>query len=61
MDGAGFLPERVPSHWGVFFGAEDVDKTLRVIADNGGAVLRDGGGHPIRSVGRGGRPDGRHL
>jgi uncharacterized protein len=41
MDGAGFLPEQVPSHWSVFFGAEDVDKTLRVIADNGGAVLRE--------------------
>ncbi|MGO9505978.1 MAG: VOC family protein [Mycobacterium sp.] len=41
MDGAGFLPEQVPSHWSVFFGAEDVDKTLQVIADNGGTVLRD--------------------
>ena len=25
----------------MFFGAEDVDKTLQVIADNGGTVLRD--------------------
>ena len=30
----------MPSHWTIFFGAEDVDKTLQVIADNGGAVLR---------------------
>ncbi|MHA7652810.1 VOC family protein, partial [Mycobacterium sp. ML4] len=41
MDGAGFLPEQVPSQWSIFFGAEDVDKTLQVITDNGGAVLRD--------------------
>jgi uncharacterized protein len=40
MDGAAFLPEDVPSNWSIFFGAEDVDKTLQVIADNGGAVLR---------------------
>jgi uncharacterized protein len=40
MDGAGFLPEGVPSNWTVFFGAEDVDNTLQVISDNGGAVLR---------------------
>ena len=36
----GFLPDGVPSNWTIFFGAEDVDKTLRVIADNGGAVVR---------------------
>jgi uncharacterized protein len=41
MDGAGFLPEGVPSNWRIFFGAADVDKTLRVIGDNGGAVLRE--------------------
>jgi predicted enzyme related to lactoylglutathione lyase len=40
MDGASFLPEGVPSNWTMYFGAEDVDKTLQVIADNGGAVLR---------------------
>lgn len=40
MDGSSFLPDGVPSHWTIFFGAEDVDKTLQVIADNGGAVLR---------------------
>jgi uncharacterized protein len=40
MDGAGCLPEGVPSNWTIFFGAEDVDKTLQVVSDNGGAVLR---------------------
>jgi uncharacterized protein len=41
MDGSGFLPDGVPSNWSIFFGAEDVDKTLRVIVDNGGAVVRE--------------------
>jgi uncharacterized protein len=40
MDGSSCLPEDVPSNWTIFFGAEDVDKTLQVIADNGGAVVR---------------------
>jgi predicted enzyme related to lactoylglutathione lyase len=40
MDGAGFLSEGVPSNWTIFFGAEDVDKTLQEITENGGAVLR---------------------
>jgi predicted enzyme related to lactoylglutathione lyase len=40
MDGASFLPDGVPSHWTTFFGAQDVDATLQVITDNGGAVLR---------------------
>jgi uncharacterized protein len=40
MDGAACLPEGVPSNWTIFFGAEDVDKTLQVITECGGAVLR---------------------
>jgi uncharacterized protein len=40
MDGQGLLPEGVPSHWTIFFGAEDVDKTLQLITDNGGALIR---------------------
>lgn len=40
MDGAGCLPDGVPSNWTTFFGAHDVDKTLQLITDNGGAVVR---------------------
>src|SRR5882757_2106606 len=29
MDGAAFLPDGVPSHWAVYLGAQDVDKTLQ--------------------------------
>jgi predicted enzyme related to lactoylglutathione lyase len=41
MDGRAFLSEAEPSTWTTFFGAEDVDNTLRLITDNGGAVVRD--------------------
>jgi predicted enzyme related to lactoylglutathione lyase len=30
----------VPSHWDFFLGADDVDKTVQLIIDNGGAVIR---------------------
>lgn len=40
MDGAGYLSEDQTSQWTIFFGAQDVDKTLQVITDHGGAVLR---------------------
>jgi uncharacterized protein len=40
MDGAGVLPAGVPSHWTNFWGAADVDKTIEVITDNGGAVVQ---------------------
>jgi uncharacterized protein len=41
MDGAGHLPDGVPSHWDFYLGADDVDKTVQLIKDNGGAVIRD--------------------
>ncbi len=40
MDGDHCLAEGVPSTWAIFFGADDVDKALQMITDNGGAVLR---------------------
>jgi predicted enzyme related to lactoylglutathione lyase len=39
MDGTAFLGD-APSHWSIFFGADDVDKTLQVITEHGGSVLR---------------------
>jgi predicted enzyme related to lactoylglutathione lyase len=41
MDGTRDLPEGVPSHWDFFLGAEDVDKTVQLVKDNGGTVIRD--------------------
>jgi predicted enzyme related to lactoylglutathione lyase len=40
MDGTTDLPEGVPSHWDYFLGADDVDKTVQLIVDNGGSVIR---------------------
>jgi predicted enzyme related to lactoylglutathione lyase len=40
MDGARDLPEGVPSHWDFFLGSDDVDKTVQLIIDNGGSVIR---------------------
>ncbi len=40
MDGTGDLPEGVPSNWFFFLGADDVDKTVQLIVDNGGTVVR---------------------
>jgi predicted enzyme related to lactoylglutathione lyase len=40
MDGGGMLPAGVPSHWTFFLGADDVDKTVQQVLDNGGSVIR---------------------
>jgi predicted enzyme related to lactoylglutathione lyase len=41
MDGTRDLPEGVPSNWVFFLGAEDVDKTVQLVKDNGGSAIRD--------------------
>jgi predicted enzyme related to lactoylglutathione lyase len=40
MDGSAFIPEGEPSTWTIFLGADDVDKTVELIIDNGGTVVR---------------------
>jgi uncharacterized protein len=40
MDGTTDLPEGVPSNWFFFLGSDDVDKTVQLIVDNGGSVIR---------------------
>jgi uncharacterized protein len=41
MDGAGCMPEGAPSNWVFFLGSDDVDKTVALVKDNGGTVVRD--------------------
>jgi uncharacterized protein len=41
MDGAGFIPEGAPSNWVFFLGSDDVDKTVALVKENGGSVIRD--------------------
>ena len=40
MDGTRDLPQGVPSNWFFFLGADDVDKTVQLVVDNGGSVIR---------------------
>jgi predicted enzyme related to lactoylglutathione lyase len=40
MDASGFLPEGVPAHWSVYFGAASTDATLQQVVSLGGKVLR---------------------
>lgn len=41
MDGSTILPEGAPSNWFFFLGSDDVDKTVALVKDNGGSVVRD--------------------
>jgi uncharacterized protein len=36
----GVMAEDVPSNWFFFLGADDVDKTVQLVVDNGGSVIR---------------------
>lgn len=40
MDGSRDLPEGAASNWYFFLGADDVDKTVQLVIDNGGSVIR---------------------
>jgi uncharacterized protein len=40
MDGAAVMPKGAPSSWIFFLGADDVDKTVELVVDNGGSVVR---------------------
>ena len=39
MDASGFLPEGVPSHWSVYFGADDTDVAVAKAVSLGGSVV----------------------
>ena len=39
-DAAGRLPEGVPSHWEVYFGSDDIERSLATVAELGGTVLQ---------------------
>jgi hypothetical protein len=40
MDASGFLPEGVPAHWSVYFGADDTDAAVARVTGLGGEVVR---------------------
>ena len=39
MDASEFLPEAIPAHWSVYFGADDTDAALAKVVALGGAVV----------------------
>jgi predicted enzyme related to lactoylglutathione lyase len=41
MDGTQDLCVGAPANWFFFLGADDVDKTVQLVKDNGGSVIRD--------------------
>ena len=57
MDASGFLPDGVPAHWSVYFGAADTDASLAAVTRLGRLGGQPRPGHPLRPPGRGGRPD----
>ncbi|MFE3101467.1 VOC family protein [Nocardia tengchongensis] len=40
MDSTSFLPPAVPGYWAVYFGVEEVDASVRKVAELGGSVVR---------------------
>jgi predicted enzyme related to lactoylglutathione lyase len=58
MDGTAFVPQGVPSQWSIFFGADEVDKTLQVITEHGGTVLRPGEDTPYGRLAAAADPTG---
>ncbi|MCU1451011.1 MAG: putative hydroxylase, partial [Acidimicrobiales bacterium] len=58
MDATGFLPDGVPAHWSVYFGAEDTDKTLAQVVDLGGSVVRPAEDTPYGRLAQAADPTG---
>jgi len=40
MDAAGDLPEGMPSHWEVYFGSDDIERSLVTVTELGGTILQ---------------------
>jgi predicted enzyme related to lactoylglutathione lyase len=41
MDASAYLPPEVPSHWGIYIGADDVDATVGKAVELGGSVVAE--------------------
>lgn len=39
MDASAFLPEGIPAHWSVYFGADDTDALLTKVVELGGSIV----------------------
>jgi predicted enzyme related to lactoylglutathione lyase len=58
MDASQFLPDGVPAHWSVYFGAEDTDKTLAQVVELGGSVVQPAEDTPYGRLAQAADPTG---
>jgi uncharacterized protein len=58
MDASGFLPDGVPAHWSIYFGAQDVDATLANVVELGGSVVEPAEDTPYGRLAQAADPSG---
>lgn len=58
MDASSFLPDGVPAHWSIYFGVDDVDKTLAQIGELGGSTVVPGEDTPYGRLATAADPTG---
>lgn len=61
MDGAGFLPEGLPSHWSIYWEVDDVDASVSTVNDLGGSVLAEPADSPYGRMATVTDPAGAHF
>jgi uncharacterized protein len=61
MDASGFLPDGVPAHWSVYFGAEDTDAALAQIVDLGGSIVTPAEDTPYGRIAVASDPNGSQF
>lgn len=61
MDASGFLPADAPSHWSVYFGADNTDAALARAVSLGGAVVRDSEDTPYGRLATAADPQGARF
>ena len=61
MDASGFLPEDVPAHWSVYFGAEDTDAALGRIVELGGSIVMPAEDTPYGRLATAADPNGTQF
>jgi len=61
MDASGFLPDGVPAHWSLYFGARDTDAALGRIVDLGGSVVMPAEDTPYGRLATAADPNGTQF
>jgi predicted enzyme related to lactoylglutathione lyase len=61
MDASGLLPDGVPPHWAIYFGAESADAMLERVVELGGSVLEPAQDTPHGRLARCADPTGTQF